>query len=252
MSLPYGTNVSLEDGTYFASGVVKQSFDMVPTNLSLWSSYDAMSSRKFLIEGILLLTVVLNAWGAGIMFIFSNTIMPALSTLNDANGMTTMAAINVIIVNPLFIFVYFGGMLGLIPACLMYRTNNKAQPETNNLINDGVVIANTDTTTMSTSQLYYSKWARYFAWGAFVIHFFGCVVVTISQNVPRNDELQRLVSEFGDVVDDDDGADVSDEASEFWRNNYLTQWVGWNTARAIFGILSSIAAILSLCASRRR
>lgn len=45
---------------------------------------------------------------AGLLFIFSNTIMKALTQLPPEQGMAAMQFINITIVNPLFLFLFLG------------------------------------------------------------------------------------------------------------------------------------------------
>lgn len=76
---------------------------------------DPVSAKDWLLdshlEGIMLISVVLNSMAAGIIFIFSNTIMPSLATLDADVGINTMNKINIIIVNPLFVVAFFGGLI---------------------------------------------------------------------------------------------------------------------------------------------
>lgn len=45
---------------------------------------------------------------AGLLFIFSNTIMRVLSEAQHPHGMTVMQGINVVIINPLFLAIFLG------------------------------------------------------------------------------------------------------------------------------------------------
>eukprot|EP01083_Nonionella_stella_P106481 307389_1 len=63
------------------------------------------------LEAVMLVSVILNAMAAGIIFIFSNTIMPTLATLDADVGINIMNKINIVIVNPLFIVAFFGGLI---------------------------------------------------------------------------------------------------------------------------------------------
>lgn len=61
---------------------------------------------------IFFVTLLLSAVGSGIMaglfFIFSNTIMNALSNLPPPQGIESMQSINRVILNPLFFLVFIG------------------------------------------------------------------------------------------------------------------------------------------------
>lgn len=63
------------------------------------------------LEVVMLVSVILNSMAAGIIFIFSNTVMPSLATLDTDVGINIMNTINTIIVNPLFIIAFFGGLV---------------------------------------------------------------------------------------------------------------------------------------------
>lgn len=63
----------------------------------------------------ILIVAILAALGCGLMggllFAFSNLVMTALSRQPPASGVRTMQAINVYILNPLFVIVFFGTAL---------------------------------------------------------------------------------------------------------------------------------------------
>jgi len=111
-------------------------------------------------EGIMLISVVLNSMAAGVIFIFSNTIMPVLATLEAKEGIMIMNTINDIILNPLFGVVFFGGLVSAFPAFRMWKNPGE-----------------------------YSIPARYYGVATTVVFFFGNFMVTGTQNVPMNNEL---------------------------------------------------------------
>lgn len=174
---------------------------------------DPVSSKDWLLdshlEAIMLISVVLNSMAAGIIFIFSNTIMPSLATFDADVGINVMNKINIVIVNPLFIVAFFGGLISAYPAKVMMMNPNV-----------------------------YSKPARYYTLASTLIFFFGEFMVTVTQNVPRNNALL--------AVDPD-----SDEGAEYWQTNFLKGWVAWNTARGIFALLSAVLGALSLAFMRK-
>eukprot|EP00594_Rhizosolenia_setigera_P002698 CAMPEP_0178954152 /NCGR_PEP_ID=MMETSP0789-20121207/8827_1 /TAXON_ID=3005 /ORGANISM="Rhizosolenia setigera, Strain CCMP 1694" /LENGTH=165 /DNA_ID=CAMNT_0020635513 /DNA_START=159 /DNA_END=653 /DNA_ORIENTATION=- len=137
------------------------------------------------LESVMLTSVILNSMAAGIIFIFSNTVMPSLATFDSDVGINVMNKINIIIVNPLFIIAFFGGLISAYPTVVMLK--------------------NPDT---------FSRPARYYALASTLVMFFGEFVVTVSQNVPRNDALL--------AVDPD-----SEEGEMYWRNDFLKGWVMW-------------------------
>ena len=135
---------------------------------STWSKYWLLDSP---LEGVMLVSVILNSMAAGIIFIFSNTIMPSLATLDSDIGINIMNKINVIIVNPLFIVAFFGGLVSVYPTVKMFYNPNE-----------------------------YCKPARYYAVASTLIFFFGEFIVTGTQNVPRNNALLVVDPESEDGV----------------------------------------------------
>jgi uncharacterized membrane protein len=166
-------------------------------------------STKWLVdswqEAVMLVSVILNAAAGGIIFIFSNTIMPSLGKLDADVGIEAMNTINTLIVNPSFIFFFFGGLISAIPARNMW-VNKEGK---------------------------YSDVSRYYALASTLVFFFGEFMVTVTQNVPRNNALL--------VVDPE-----SEEGADYWQNEFIPQWVAWNTARGTFAIISSVIGALCL------
>ena len=166
------------------------------------------SSASFLLndwrECFMLVSTVLNCMSAGMMFIFSNTIMPALGKLSDEAGIEAMVTINDVILNPLFKLLFVGGLISVVPVVDMLFISQR-----------------------------HSKPARYYATASTMVYFVGQIVITATQNVPRNDALLALDA-------------ASQAASNYWRNEYLAKWVSWNTARAVFSTIASVLGALSL------
>lgn len=73
------------------------------------------------LEAIMLVSTVLNSMAAGIMMIFLNTIMPALAQMDADVAIPTMNTINLIIVNPLFLIAFFGGLISAYPTNFMWK-----------------------------------------------------------------------------------------------------------------------------------
>ena len=121
------------------------------------------------LEVVMLTSVVLNGMAAGIMFIFTNTIMPSLATLDTDVGINIMNEINILIVNPAFLIAFFGGLISAYPARVMWKN-----PEE------------------------FSKPARYYALATTLVFFFGNFIVTSAQNVPRNNALLAVDPESDD------------------------------------------------------
>lgn len=117
-------------------------------------------------DSIILIIVSLSAVGSGIMaglfFIFSNTIMKALSNLPSPQGIESMQSINRVILNPLFFLVFFGTtVLSLILA-------------------------------VSTIWSWGEPGAIFVLIGA-VVYFIGMFLVTVVFNVPMNKALDAAV-----------------------------------------------------------
>ena len=142
------------------------------TSLNALDSFKSKWLVNSVAEGIMLISVILNSMAAGVMFIFSNTIMPALATLEAEEGITTMNTINDIIVNPFFILVFFGGLVSAFPAYSMWKNPGE-----------------------------YCDPARYYGVATTVVFFFGNFLVTGTQNVPMNNALLAV------DPDSEEGAD---------------------------------------------
>lgn len=157
----------------------------------------------------MLTSVILNSMAAGIIFIFSNTIMPSLATLDADVGISIMNEINIVIVNPAFIVPFFGGLISAYPTGVMWKNPND-----------------------------FSKPARYYAVAMTLLFFFGEVMVTITQNVPRNNALLAVDPE-------------SEEGATYWEDQFLKGWVAWNNVRCFFSAMSAILGGLSLAFMRK-
>ena len=116
-----------------------------------------------------------------------------------------MNTINIIIVNPLFIVIFFGGLISVLPTVSILRKKD----------------SNSDPV------------AGYYALASTLIYFFGQMLVTITQNVPRNNQL----------------AEYSDET--YWQDDYLISWVNWNTFRGVCALVSAVLGAMSLSLMRR-
>ena len=154
---------------------------------------------------VMLVSTMLNCLSAGMMFIFSNTIMPALGKLSDEVGIEAMVTINDVILNPLFQLIFVGGLVSVIPAVDMIFISHER----------------------------HSKPARYYAAASTVVYFLGQIVITATQNIPRNNTLLALDA-------------ASQVASDYWRNDFLIKWVSWNTARTVFSTVASVFGALAL------
>ncbi|MCB9720077.1 MAG: DUF1772 domain-containing protein [Candidatus Omnitrophica bacterium] len=154
-------------------------------------------------ESFLYILTFLTALGcginAGLFFVFSNTIMTALERLRPAEGGAAMREINRVILNPVFFSVFFGtavGSLLLIVAASRFPA------------------------------------ARGYLTAGGACYLVGCIVVTVTRNVPLNEALQRA----------DPGS--PDEAALWAR--YLKEWTAWNHVRTVACVLAAGLFTLAL------
>lgn len=98
---------------------------------------------------------------AGLFFIFSNTVMAALARLPAEQGLAAMQSINAVILNPLFLGVFFGAALASL-AVIVVAGMQWQQP--------GSALAT----------------------GGAVAYLFGAVLVTMVRNVPLNSTLATI------------------------------------------------------------
>ena len=116
-------------------------------------------------ENVLLVLLFVTALGSGIMagvfFAFSTSVVAALAKIHPAQGIAAMQAINLAVVNPLFLLALFGTALAcvfLIAAALLGWGD----------LSTGWVIAGS------------------------VLYLIGGIVATIVGNIPRNNTLAAL------------------------------------------------------------
>jgi uncharacterized membrane protein len=71
----------------------------------------AIAKQVILIAGMC--SIIGSAAVAGLLFAFSTFVMKALAQQGPENGMRTMQSINILILNPLFLILFFGTALTL-------------------------------------------------------------------------------------------------------------------------------------------
>ena len=139
---------------------------------------------------------------AGVMLAFSVAVMPALTIRPASDGGATMQHINVSIVSPIFLTIFLGSALAA--------------------------------GTAATAALVSGSETRVAVTAGALLYIGGCVLVTMSVNVPLNDTLA--------AVDPS-----SATGAEVW-SNYLTRWTLWNHARTA----AAVAACVLLTVAVRR
>lgn len=127
-----------------------------------------------MVEKALFVITILSAVGtgisAGIYFIFSNTVMDALSKLKPHEGIAAMQSINRVILNPLFFSVFMG----------------------------------TAATSLIILISLFWRWGQpgsiYLLAGS-LLYLVGTILVTILFNVPRNEALDKEEPESGEAAE---------------------------------------------------
>jgi uncharacterized membrane protein len=126
-----------------------------------------------MIKNSLPLLTLFAALGCGLMggllFAFSNFVMKALMQQSAANGIATMQAINVLIINPLFLLIFIGTALSCLALAVM-SLMRWSQPGAAMLLTGSV------------------------------IYLIGTLIVTMAFNVPLNNALVALSAPSADAA----------------------------------------------------
>ena len=139
---------------------------------------------------------------AGTFFAFSAFVMRALERLPAPHGVAAMQSINVVVINPVFLSAFFG--TGLVCAILCV----------------GVVLG-------------WQEARQIGLIAGSLAYLLGCLVVTMTRNVPMNTALARVAA-------------ASPEAARYWPE-YVSRWTFWNHLRTA----SSLAAMICFIAALR-
>lgn len=137
----------------------------------------------------------------GVFFAFSTFVMNALAQLPPATGVAAMQRINVVVLNPLFLGVFIG-TAAVSAVCIAAAFFPWVAPRSLLLLFAGV------------------------------LYLFGCFLVTMAFNVPRNNRLAELEAD-------------SAEASAYWPT-YMREWQLWNHVRGIAAIASAVCSAIAL------
>ena len=122
---------------------------------------DIIQNLPFL---LMLLTAIASGLSAGIYFTFSNVIMKALAQRPPAQGIAAMQAINITVINPSFMLIFFGTGLACILLMILL--------------------------------LFQSPHFSHFFWlGGTLLYLIGTLGVTMFRNVPLNNQLAIAVPE---------------------------------------------------------
>jgi uncharacterized membrane protein len=144
---------------------------------------------------------------SGLFFIFSNTVLPALAARPDADGAAGMRAINAVILNPVFLALFFGtGIVSIIAA--------------------GGGMLN------GLGMLDGGGWADALRGMATLFYLGGGIAITGVRNVPLNNRLRDV--ETGGAAE-----------AAVW-SDYQAQWRRWNSRRALCCLAASLSAGASL------
>lgn len=118
---------------------------------------------------LVLLATLGSGLVAGLLFIFSNTVMKALLQQPAHSGIQTMQAINALIINPVFMMIFLG--TALLSALLLVYALMSAHAASALLI------------------------------AATLLYVVGCFGVTMAFNVPLNNQLAKLDATQADAVE---------------------------------------------------
>ena len=166
----------------------------------------AMGLDDYLLQFGVLLAGVL----AGLYFIFSVCVMPALAKLDASISARVMNEINVVIINPYFIFVFMAG-----PAvCVALLVNLYFQPSLPN---------GTGATAF---------WLQFAGSMLLIIGEFG---ITVAANVPLNNALAKEAEDGGDQ-----------QAAAFFAERFLRPWTTWNSVRCMASVGTVLCFALAL------
>lgn len=147
---------------------------------------------------------VVGALGAGLMagmfFAFSSFVMRALDEVDASPRVLAMQQINQKILNPLFVVIFAG--TGLVSVYL--------------------IIVGVDDSAAA------DRAARLGA----VLYLLGVIIVTMTQNVPLNNRLDRVDAE-------------ADDAPTMWEW-YRGRWMRWNHLRTVAAIGATVCFCLAV------
>ena len=124
-----------------------------------------------MIDDLLFTLTLITALGcglvAGMLFVFSSSVMKALDRLPPAQGIAAMQSINLMVINPWFMGAFFGTAAAcvLVLVCSLLRWN---EVEVAYLLSGGLV------------------------------YLIGTILVTMAFNVPRNDALAAVDPQSAD------------------------------------------------------
>mgnify|MGYP003638739869 CR=1 FL=1 len=157
-------------------------------------------------KDLLIATTLASAIGSGLMsglfFTFSNVVMKALLKLPPIHGAAAMQHINVTIINPWFILLFFGTALTSLAT---------------------VILAIRDWGTPAVA----------LAFSGGVLYLVGCIVITMSCNVPLNNRLAAQTDPEAPAL------------TQEWQE-YVRRWLPWNHVRTISTLAASIVFVLAL------
>ena len=155
---------------------------------------------------ILILTTLLCALVAGLLFAFAIVVMPGLKSLNDREFIRAFQVTDRVIQNnqPVFMLVWVGSVVALVISVLLGIGQL-----------DGI--------------------GRVLIISAALIYVFGVQVPTITINIPLNNELQIL-----------DVDTMNETTQKEARIDFEPRWNRWNIIRTGFASLASLLLIVLL------
>jgi uncharacterized membrane protein len=138
---------------------------------------------------------------AGTFFAFSAFVMRALERLPVEHGVAAMQSINIVVINPVFLSVFLG--TGLVCAAVFVGAL-LGWPQSHPIS----LIAGS------------------------LAYLLGCLLVTMTRNVPMNKALARVAAE-------------SPEAARYWPE-YVSRWTLWNHVRTVASFTAMACFVAAL------
>ena len=137
----------------------------------------------------------------GVFFAFSSFVMAALSRLPAGQGIAAMQSINLTVLNRGFLSLFVGtGIIGIVAAAI--ALTDAGEPESILRI------------------------------AGAALYLIGCLMVTGTRNVPRNNALDKLHPELP-------------ESAAPWAT-FVREWTTWNTVRTIAAVAAAAAFVVGL------
>lgn len=138
---------------------------------------------------------------AGVFFAFSTFVMKALAGIPEGEGIAAMQSINRAVINPWFMLVF----LGTAGICAFL---------------------------LSVAMLHWGTQRETYLLAGALLYLVGTVLVTLLFNVPKNNELAKIVR-------------ADPRGSVLWPR-YVSAWTAWNHVRTVAALSAAVSLTLAL------